>query len=201
MEFVDAYISDENTAKHMVALCSFLNNGKIMAIDPLAKKRAETYLSKRRMHGVLNIWPFNALKFENSIDPTQEWTVDDVYNSIVDNRDVLAFVQAFAEIIEVNKRMHKTKLEIAKTEVELYSCDGWWEGVSTSRPKDLIKDIRRSEVLVKSLQQANVEARKECNRLLFKVLKRESAIEVIDRDGEVFVPETISLSSMRRTSK
>lgn len=196
MELVDRYINDRNYAKSLHSIFEFMNNVKVMGTDPVAAKRVETYLSKRSMHGVPNIWPLNTIKYVDEKNPSDNWTIENMYTSIMKSHDVYAFITAFGCLINSTKAATKVKLSIAKTEVCIYSSNGWWEDHSTLGLQDHLRNIDRSKELLLIHEVDALKHREECNHILIKVCLEATMVKVLDEYGNNFVPYKLPISSI-----
>ena len=198
MEFVDLYINNRDYAKSVRSLFDFINNVKVMKVDPYADKSIKTYLSKKSMHGVANFWPMNVIKYVDKKNPDVSWTVENMYNSIVENRDVYAFITAFGYLINNTKQLTMVKLDIAKTEVNIYSCNGWWEDHSSATLQDHLRNIKRSRELLSVYEEGVQKHREDCNRILAKVFSEAAQVKVLDSYGDKSVPDNLSISTIMR---
>lgn len=202
MELVDLYINDRDYAKSMRAIFEFMNNVTVMKVDPYATDGITTYLSKRSMHGVPNIWPLNTIKYVDKKNPSDNWTIENMYDSIIKDRNAYAFITAFGCLINSTEVVTKINLSIAKTEVNIYSCNGWWEDHATLGLQDHLRDIARNKELLLMARKTVQNHREECNHILAKVFSEAVQVKVSDGDGDSFIPDKLSISSiMKREPK
>lgn len=202
MDPINTYIENREYVKHLRSLCNFLRNAKNMDFMPEAARKVEIFVSKKSMRGTINIWPFNVIQYVDEKDKDSTWTVMDMYNGIVDNRDVHEFLTHFDILVRTSIELNKAEIESAKLNLKMHECKGWWEDSSTLGLDDHARHLVRNNLLVEQYRETVRLQRLECSRILMRVLINGTRYTLTDRDGDHVIPENISIRNIpKRTPK
>ena len=198
MDPINTYIENKDYASQLHSLCNFLRNVKNMDFMPEAARKVEVFVSKKSMHGTINIWPFNIIRYVDEKDKDSTWSVMDMYNSIVDNRDVHEFLTHFDLLVRASIELNKVEIESAKLNLKMLECKGWWEDSSSPGLGDHVRHLTSNNLLVEEYRTTVKLHRLECSRILMKVLINETRHTLIDRDGDHVIPENISIQNIAK---
>ena len=196
MDPINTYIENREYVKHLRSLCNFLRNVKNMDFMPEAARKVEVFVSKKSMHGTINIWPFNVIQYLDEKDKNYTWTIMDMYNSIVDNRDVHEFLTHFDLLVRASIELNNAEIESAKLNLKILESKSWWEESSTLGLDDYAHHLVRNNLLVEQYRDTVGCQRLECSRILMRVLINETRHTLVDRDGDHVIPENISIQNI-----
>lgn len=142
MSLFKRFQSDAEVRDHMLALSNFTCNisdlveslgpENLPSKNPLVLpnqetklENAKTYVRKREMHSVLNIWPFNAIKLIASEQLTME-TVKYQLDHLLANRRVSRFTESFKTYVTLLKEEFKLLKEKNNLESSILNGREWW---------------------------------------------------------------------------